>query len=72
MGVDAFGPWSEEKHVVVWLKARDGPLLFSCLSSRAVHIEVIDEMSTSTFVYALRRFEAIRGPVRELKLYLDL
>jgi hypothetical protein len=40
-------------------------VLFSCLSCRVVHIEVIEEMSTSSFINALRRFMAIRGKVKE-------
>ena len=33
-------------------------------TSRAVHIEVIEELSSSSFINALRRFMAIRGPVK--------
>lgn len=33
--------------------------------TRGVHIEVIEEMSSSSFINALRRFIAIRGPVME-------
>lgn len=40
---------------------------FSCLTSRAVHLEVIESMSTSSFINALRRFLAIRGPVQHLR-----
>jgi len=39
-------------------------VLFTCLSVRAVHIEVVDEMSSSAFINALRRLIAIRGPVK--------
>ena len=67
VGVDTFGPWS-----IVTRKTRGGAvnskrwaIMFSCLSSRAVHIEVIEDMSASCFVNALRRFIAIRGPVKE-------
>ena len=41
--------------------------MFSCLTSRAVHIEVIEEMSSSSFINALRRFIAIRGHVKEIR-----
>jgi hypothetical protein len=37
-------------------------LLFTCLSSRAVHIELLTHMDTSTLINALMRFIAIRGP----------
>lgn len=43
--------------------AKDGQLC-SCLVTRAVHIEVLEEMSSSSFINALRRFTAIRGKVK--------
>lgn len=39
-------------------------MLFSCLTTRAVHIELIAEMSTSAFINALCRFISIRGKVK--------
>ncbi|XP_052810470.1 uncharacterized protein LOC128238519 [Mya arenaria] len=66
VGVDVFGPWQ-----VVSRRTRSSQatskrwaVLFTCLSIRAVHIEVVDEMSSSAFVNALRRFIAIRGKVK--------
>ena len=41
--------------------------LFTCLSSRAVHIEVTTSMDTDSFILALRRFMDRRGPVRLMK-----
>ena len=40
---------------------------FSCLTSRAVHIEVIEVMTSSSFIIALGRFIAIRGHVKEFR-----
>lgn len=34
---------------------------------RAVHIEVLEEMSSSCFINALRRFSAIRGEVKVIR-----
>ncbi|XP_033759513.1 uncharacterized protein LOC117341759 [Pecten maximus] len=69
VGVDAFGPWS-----VVTRKTRGGAanskrwgILFTCLTSRAIHVEVVEEMSSSSFINALRRFVALRGNVREFR-----
>lgn len=69
VGLDVFGPWS-----VVTRKTRGGAteskrwaVLFSCLGTRAVHIEVIKTMSTSCFINALRRFFAVRGPSKVLR-----
>ena len=42
-------------------------IMFSCLTSRAVHIEVIEDMTSSSFINALRRFTAIRGHVKECR-----
>ena len=58
VGVDTFGPWE-----VVTRRSRGG-ILFTCLSTRAVHIEVMEELSSSSFINALRRFMAIRGSVK--------
>lgn len=66
VGVDTFGPW----HVLT-RKTRGGAahskrwaLMFTCLTTRAVHIELIEEMSSSSFINALRRMTAVRGPVK--------
>ncbi|CAC5383578.1 unnamed protein product [Mytilus coruscus] len=42
-------------------------VLFTCLSCRGVHIETANSLDTSLFINALRRFIAIRGPVRHLR-----
>ncbi|XP_062584078.1 uncharacterized protein LOC134245840 [Saccostrea cucullata] len=42
-------------------------VLFTCLYSRAVHIEVVEEMTSSSFINALRRFVAVRGAVSEFR-----
>ncbi|XP_048771033.2 uncharacterized protein LOC125677076 [Ostrea edulis] len=66
VGVDCFGPWD-----IVTRRTRGGSanskrwaVLFGSLSCRGVHIEVIEEMSTSPFINALRRFISIRGHVK--------
>lgn len=67
VGVDTFGPWE-----VTARKTRGGianakrwAILFTCLTSRAVHIELVDEMTSSAFINSLRRFVAMRGKVTE-------
>ena len=42
-------------------------VLFTCLSSRAVHIETANSLSTDSFINCLRRMIAIRGPIRQLR-----
>ncbi|XP_065081865.1 uncharacterized protein LOC135704359 [Ochlerotatus camptorhynchus] len=65
-GVDYCGP--------IYLKGahrKAGPVkayiaIFVCFSTRAVHIELVHELSTAAFLAALRRFVARRGMVSEL------
>lgn len=42
-------------------------LVFTCLCSRGVHIETLDDMTSDAFMNALRILVAIRGPVRQLR-----
>lgn len=37
------------------------------MSKRGIHIEVIESMNSSSFINALRRFFAVRGPVQQLR-----
>lgn len=59
IGLDVFGPWS------VCARRNRGGLSESkrwvVMVTRAVHMEVVESLSTSSFVNALRRFTAIRG-----------
>ena len=70
VGVDVFGHWFVAyRHTRSRAQAKCWAVLFTCFSTRAVHIEVIDSMDTSAFINALRRFSAIRGPAE--KFYSD-
>ncbi|XP_033115696.1 uncharacterized protein LOC117115919 [Anneissia japonica] len=69
VGLDVWGPWS-----VVARRTRGGlaqskrwAVLFTCMCSRAVHIECIESMDASSLINALRRFQAIRGPIKQLR-----
>ena len=42
-------------------------IIFTCLSSRSVHLEMCKEMTTDSFISALRRFMARRGFVKMLR-----
>ena len=64
VAVDYFGPFFiRVKRSDV---ARYG-VLFTCMMSRAIHLEVADSLETDSFINALRRFIAIRGPIRQLR-----
>lgn len=69
VGFDVFGPWTIKTR-----KLRGGAvnfkrwgLVFTCLNSRAIHIEVLEMMDSSSFICALRRFFSIRGPAAKLR-----
>ncbi|XP_068074145.1 uncharacterized protein [Danio rerio] len=65
-GMDCFGPFVVKRARKEY--KRYG-LIFTCLSSRAVHIEMIEDLSTDAFINALRCFISLRGAV--CKLYCD-
>lgn len=63
-GMDVFGPWyikEGRKELKRW------GIVFTCLSSRAIHLETLNTMETSSFINALRRFINRRGKVRQLR-----
>ena len=69
IGVHTFGPWD-----TVTRRTRGGQadskrwaLMFTCLTTRAVHIELIESLSSSSFINAFRRFTAIRGEVKVIR-----
>ena len=60
-GVDIFGPFVLKDGRKEVKKYDD---LYTCLSSRAIHIEVVHLLSTDSFILSLRRFIGRRGIVR--------
>ena len=63
-GMDVFGPWyikEGRKELKHW------GIIFTCLSSRAIHLETLDTMETDSFISAFRRFVNRRSKVRELR-----
>ena len=42
-------------------------VLFTCMASRAIHLEVAATLETDSFINALRRFICRRGPIRQLR-----
>jgi transposase InsO family protein len=63
-GVDCFGPY------LVKIGRRNEKrwgLIFKCLTTRAVHIELLNSMDVDAFLLALRRLIARRGQPREIR-----
>ena len=63
-GIDCFGPFYVKE---ARKELKKYGLLFTCMCSRAVHIEMLDDLTTDAFINALRMFIAIRGTVRQLR-----
>ena len=63
-GMDCFGPYLVKQGRNTY--KRYG-LLFTCFSSRAVHIEMLTDLSTDTFINGLCCFISIRGTVKQIK-----
>lgn len=68
VGLDVFGPWS------VVTRTRGGSanskrwgVLFTCLVSRGIHVELVEEVSSSSFINCMQRFIALRGPVQQIR-----
>ncbi|XP_067306912.1 uncharacterized protein [Pseudorasbora parva] len=63
-GVDCFGPY------LVKIGRRNEKrwgLIFKCLTTRAVHTELLNSMDADAFLLALRRFIARRGKPHEIR-----
>ena len=64
VGTDLFGPFMIKERRS--LLKRYG-IIFTCMSSRAVHLECVSTMDTDSFIQCLRRFIGRRGNIRLLR-----
>ena len=60
-GIDLFGPFSIRDEVKKRTIGKAYGIIFNCLGTRAVHIDLAPNYSTDKFLMALRRFVSIRG-----------
>ena len=64
VGVDYFGPFIVKR---ARSEVKRYGCLFTCLTTRAIHLEVSHTLDTNSFINALQRFIARRGPPREIR-----
>lgn len=62
--VDYFGPWYVREGRK---ELKRYGVLFTCVVSRAIHLEVTNSLETDSYINALRRFICRRGPVRQMR-----
>ncbi|XP_024117356.1 uncharacterized protein LOC112138924, partial [Oryzias melastigma] len=62
-GVDCFGPMLVK---VARLQEKHWGIIFKCLTTRVVHLDLLRSMDADTFLMALRRFIAKRGTPAEI------
>lgn len=61
IAMDVFGPFFvKDRHT----ELKRWGLLITCLYSRAIHIEILEDMMKDRLIQALRSFMALRGPVK--------
>ncbi|XP_066934407.1 uncharacterized protein [Clytia hemisphaerica] len=63
VGVDFFGPFIVKE---LRRELKRYGVIFTCFSTRAVHLEVSSSLETDTFIMTLRRFISRRGKVRSM------
>ncbi|XP_069993531.1 uncharacterized protein [Penaeus vannamei] len=61
---DCFGPFLVKKGRS---NLKRFGVIFTCLVTRAIHIEVVESMETDFYINAFRRFIARRGPVTSIR-----
>ena len=62
-GVDCFGPFFTKRGPS---KVKCYGVISTCLTVKAIHIEVVESLSTDSFINALRQFIARRGQVTSI------
>ena len=69
-GIDFFGPilvTLSKKTRANQAKAKRYGVIFTCMTTRAVHLEIAGDLSSDSFILSLRRFIARRGNVKNIR-----
>ncbi|KAM9715791.1 uncharacterized protein ACNS7B_021991 isoform 1-T2 [Menidia menidia] len=64
--VDLFGPYLVKDDIKKRVSMKVWGVVFSCMASRAIHVDLVNSMSTESFLMAYQRFTAIRGHPRKI------
>ena len=64
--LDLFGPYVVRDIVKRKTKMKVWGVVFSCMASRAVHADIVEDLSTEGFLKVYQRFTALRGHPRKL------
>ena len=62
-GLDYFGPLYIKQHKE---RKKACVSIFTCITVRAIHLELVEDMTSEQFLLALRRFVARRGKLNEI------
>ncbi|CAC5386337.1 unnamed protein product [Mytilus coruscus] len=65
--VDLFGPLTIKDTVKGRTHGKAYGVLFNCMSSRAVYVDLADGYDTSSFIMVLRRFTSVRGYPKKIR-----
>ena len=63
--IDLFGPIEHTDMVRKRMREKSWGVIFTCMSSRAVHLELTQAYHTDALLQALRRFMSVRGAPKE-------
>ena len=61
IAVDYFGPFTIRGEVQKRTRGKCYGVILTCMSSRAVHLDIADNLSTDGFLQLLRRYASLRG-----------
>ncbi|KAK7879276.1 hypothetical protein WMY93_033942 [Mugilogobius chulae] len=65
-GIDLFGPYEVRDETRKKVRLKVWGIIFCCMSSRAIHADLVSDQSTEGFLLAYQRFTALRGHPKKL------